>query len=448
MSTTLDRPIPLVAVGAKSAAAHQVLVLARAWAVRLGARMARMVVASWRYARSLYAAVRLGLIWARFCGSTGLADQRKQVDRETGKVRAVLSEVPQLRELRVSQHGWSQVVKLRPGQSLSTYLEVCTPLRHAARVQTVKAVELEERPGFVELRVLRRDPLNTVTERPRALDAGRFVVGSIENGDPMVVDFGLNPHLLMCGGTGSGKSGLLGNLLSAIATTDALVEYWDLKWGIEAEPWRPRISELSTTQAQVKDSTARILDHTAGRAELLKKLGVRSVGEAEALGVRLRRVYLVVDEVAEVTLDHGEKGAGGAKLVDLIAPEVLSIVQRVRAFGVHVILCGQRFGSDLGPKITAIRAQVPGRVCLGVNDIETARMVLPGLDPDVHRRVLGISRAGLGVIPEGQDWRYGRGAFQLPAEIRATAAATAHNAISWEGLAAADLAAVTEFEGR
>jgi len=400
----------------------------------------------WRLVLTLAAVVRLGLIWSTFTSNVGIADQRTSVDSDTGRMRVQVYNVPRIVSVSINRHGWSQVVKLRPGHDLDRWSAACTPLRHAARVQTVKALELPDRPGFVELRVLRRDPLAVVTERPRPEGPARFIVGSIENGDPWVIDFSLRPHLLVCGATGSGKSSVIAALLSAMARTDALMIGWDLKWGVEAELFAPRYGDVATTQHEVRASTAQVLDLAARRAECFRQLGVRSIEEAEQVGgVRLRRVFLIVDEVAEVALDHGEKDEDGKKLVDLIQPELLSIVQRVRAFGIHVVLCGQRFGSDLGKSITAIRAQVPGRVCLAVNDIQTAEMTLPGYDRSVHERVLTIARPGMGVIADGLDWHYGRAAYLTDPEVRAHAAATANRRVTWDDVIADDAAA---FDGR
>jgi S-DNA-T family DNA segregation ATPase FtsK/SpoIIIE len=428
------------AVPVVSPARYRWLVV-RAWLVRVTGSASRCVVIGWRYSLTMITVIRLGLVWAKVCGRLNLADARTSYHAESGAAKVVVRNVPKISRIALTPHGWSQVVRLTPGQTLDDYESATPALRHAARVQTVKVRELPERPGFVEMRVLRRDPLRHVTERPRPLSTSRFVVGSAEDGQPFVVDFDTNPHLLVSGATGSGKSGFLGALLTGIAQTPALLAYWDLKWGIEAEPWRPRCTEIVTTQPEVRASTTQLLEHVGRRAELLKKVGVRSVAEAEALGLFLRRVYLVVDEVAEVALDHGHKDDDGTKLVELILPELLSIVQRVRAFGFHVVLCGQRFGSDLGPKITAIRAQVSGRVCLAVNDRQTAEMVLPGYAPEVHEAVMGINRPGLGVVADGRDWHLGRSAFQLAEEIKAVAQTTARHAITWDQLQADDQAA-------
>ncbi|MER5672781.1 FtsK/SpoIIIE domain-containing protein [Pseudonocardia alni] len=410
----------------------------RALLVRLGAWITRRSVDGWRTLRTLLALVRLGLLWRSFCGNTGLALQRLHT-AEHGRMRVEVFAVPRLDRYTISPHGWSMRVRLRPGQHLDDYSAVCTPLRHTARVQSVKALELRDQPGFLELRILRRDPLTRVTERPREQAPGRLICGSTDNGDPLVLDFAEHPHYLISGATGSGKSMLLSGLQAAIAPTDAAMVCWDLKFGIEAEAWRERYTEVCIRQDDVLASCGRVLALAEQRAGILRDLGVRNVAEADALGVHLRRVYVLIDEVAEIALDHD-----GERTADRVLRELLRIVQLVRAMGIHVILCGQRFGSDLGKSVTSIRAQVSGRVCLQVNDVQTAEMVLGGLDAEVQKRALSLHRPGMGIVHAGQDWHYARCSYLTTAEVRALATAHADRRVSWDELSTADIAAAKE----
>ncbi len=324
-------------------------------------------------------------------------------------------------------------VRLRPGQHLGQYTDAAVPLRHTARVQAVKAIELPEQPGFLELRILRRDPLVRVTERPREIEPGRLAVGATETGDPMVLDFTEHPHYQLIGATGSGKSMLLSCVQAAIAPTDGVLVFWDLKFGIEAEAWRDRYTEVAVTQREVLTSCGRVLRLAEQRAAILRRLGVRNVAEADAAGVHLRRVYVLVDEVAELAHDHQTE-----KIADQLLRELLRIVQLVRAMGIHVILCGQRFGSDLGKSITSIRAQVSGRICLQVNDPQTAEMVLGGLASEDQKRALTLVRPGMAIVQDGQQWHYARCSYLTTVEIRALAAAHADKRVTWDELAADD----------
>jgi S-DNA-T family DNA segregation ATPase FtsK/SpoIIIE len=187
--------------------------------------------------------------------------------------------------------------------------------------------------------------------------------------------------------------------------------FWDLKFGIEAEAWRTRYTEVATTQPEVLASCGRVLWLAEQRAAILRTLGVRNITEADAEGVYLRRVYVLVDEVAELAHDHdAEKNS-----------------ERI---------------SDLGRNITSIRAQISGRICLRVNDPQTAEMVLGGLAPEDQKRALTLTRPGMAIVQDGQRWHYARCSYLPTAEIRALAATHADKRISWDELIHADRAAL------
>ncbi len=89
-------------------------------------------------------------------------------------------------------------------------------------------------------------------------------------------------------------------------------------------------------------------------------------------------VVVLVDELAELYLmaDKSEKDE-----IAKTSTALLRVAQLGRAFGIYLFCCGQRIGSDLGPGVTALRAQCSGRICHRVNDPETATMTLGDLDP-------------------------------------------------------------------
>ncbi|MHB1597022.1 MAG: FtsK/SpoIIIE domain-containing protein [Streptosporangiaceae bacterium] len=86
----------------------------------------------------------------------------------------------------------------------------------------------------------------------------------------------------------------------------------------------------------------------------------------------------LVDEVAELFLmaDKSEKDE-----IAWTGTALLRVAHLGRAFGVYLIVCGQRIGSDLGTGVTALRSQLSGRICHRVNDPETANMTLGDMDP-------------------------------------------------------------------
>src|SRR5690606_17983242 len=95
-------------------------------------------------------------------------------------------------------------------------------------------------------------------------------------------------------------------------------------------------------------------------------------------GERPVPVVVLVDEVAELFLMADKKKE--QEEVSAVATRLLRVAQIGRAFGIYLVVCGQRVGSDLGPGVTALRAQLTGRICHKVNDEETAKMALGDMD--------------------------------------------------------------------
>src|SRR5690606_27639024 len=118
---------------------------------------------------------------------------------------------------------------------------------------------------------------------------------------------------------------------------------------------------------------------------------------------------------------------------------LLRVAQLGRAFGVYLVVAGQRVGSDLGPGVTALCAQLTSRICHRVNDPETAKMALGDLDPDALDASMRIPPAAPGTaIVAGTDGRWYRARSVYVSEEQAEEAARtyAHLAPVWADLKA------------
>lgn len=408
--------------------------------------LARGVAIGWSSLLVLVLIIRTGIRWQSWCEHTGLA-RRKTMGRGDQR-KDVLVGVPRLAGWSANPYGARLRVKLAIGQDVDDFRQRLGPLRHTLKIQSARARQFERKPGFVELDLLRKDPLDQVRHHPRALGLDRFQIGSTEHGDRYVRDFETQPHGLTSGGTGSGKSGWLLALEEAIAETDAIIVNWDLKWALEARVMAPRSSAICDDRKSVKSSADYLIYLAETRARMFAEFGCRSITEfEERTGVHLRRVHLIVDEVAELGMDTPLEDDPTA---DEVLTQLLRIVQLVRAMGIHATVCGQRFGSDMGKKVTSIRAQISGRTCLAVNDKETAQMVLPGMDPEVHSRAMGINRPGLAIQPvTDQDWYYARVPYRSYDQARSTADTYAYHAIPLDQVHEDDRARTTHlYEGR
>jgi FtsK/SpoIIIE family len=354
---------------------------------------------------------------------------------ERRRVRRVeVEQPPRLGLLRPTALGWRMRVKLIDGQIPTDYVKVAERLAHAWRVHAVRVIDVK--PGKVTLLATTRDPLTTVTVAP---DTGELLIvrpGMLENGMPWVIDFKIVPHWLNAGATQSGKSNLANAVIKGLAPQPVALVGFDLKGGVEFTPYAPRLSALATSRKESVDLLDDLIHVLTDRMALCRAHGARNVWKL-AVDLQPIPIVVLVDEVAELFLmaDKTEKDE-----VARTATALLRVSQLGRAFAVYLIVCGQRIGADLGPGVTALRAQLSGRVCHRVNDPETANMTLGDMDPDALDAARAIAAETPGVaIVAGQDgsWHRARSVYVSEEEAEQAARDFAHLAPAWADLTAA-----------
>ncbi|MEV4890042.1 FtsK/SpoIIIE domain-containing protein [Nonomuraea sp. NPDC055795] len=339
------------------------------------------------------------------------------------------------------RHGFRITFHLLDGQVPDDYAKVCERLAHAWRIEAVRVVA--SRPGRVILQGITRDPLTHVApavppNEPRPEDLLRPVVGVLENGSAWRVDFRLIPHWINAGATQSGKSNLISSLVVGLAPQPVALVGFDLKGGVELSACEPRLTALATTRADCLDLLADLIAVMGARMLACRRNGVRDIWDLPD-GLRPIPVVILVDEVAELflTADKSEKDQ-----VTRTATALLRIAQLGRAFGIYLVLSGQRIGSDLGPGVTALRAQIGGRVCHRVNDPETAVMTLGDLDPEalVAARSIAADKPGVAVITSADGrWYRARSGYVSMTTAEQAAHTFADLTPSWAQVAASGL---------
>jgi S-DNA-T family DNA segregation ATPase FtsK/SpoIIIE len=173
----------------------------------------------------------------------------------------------------------------------------------------------------------------------------------------------------------------------------------------------------------------------ADRMRLCRAHGARNIWRLPE-DLRPVPVVVLVDEVAELFLmaDKSEKDE-----IARTGTALLRVAQLGRAFGVYLIVCGQRIGSDLGPGVTALRSQLSGRICHRVNDPETANMTLGDMDPAAldAARAIPADTPGVAIVA-GQDGSWYRVRSVEVTEEQAEAAARAYASLTpdWAALTA------------
>ncbi|XKK40225.1 FtsK/SpoIIIE domain-containing protein [Nocardiopsis sp. ARC36] len=392
---------------------------------------------TWSYGPGLVgSALRVYLTWEHVSQGCGLSVTRRKMKVKGGVRQVSVERKPKLRRFRPTPFGFRVRARLHDGQTPDDYKDALARLAHAWRVDSVRL--RTSGPGWVELAASRRDPLGTVTEAAplgEDWDLLKVHMGTLETGDPWVIDFRAVPHWLIMGATQSGKSTDLNALVYQLAPQPVALAGLDLKGGVELTPYTKRMSKLATTRSECMGLLDDVMVMLTDRMSQCREAGVRNIWQLPE-ATRPTPVVIVVDEVAELYLmtDKAEKDE-----IARTSTLLLRNAQLGRAFGIHLVIAGQRVGSDLGPGVTALRAQITGRICHRVNDGETAKMALGDLAPDSLSAAMQIPAEMPGVaVTVGADGRWYRVRSDLTTEEMAEDASQeyAHMAPDWDDLVA------------
>jgi S-DNA-T family DNA segregation ATPase FtsK/SpoIIIE len=268
-----------------------------------------------------------------------------------------------------------RVVEVIPGKSV---IGLELPNKHR---EIVRLSEVISCPAFIES----KSPLT-------------MVLGKDIAGEPIVVDLGKMPHLLVAGTTGSGKSvgvnTMIVSLLYKSTPEDVRLIMIDPKM-LELSVYEgiPHLlAEVVTDMKEAANALRWCVGEMERRYKLMSALGVRNlkgynskVAKAKAAGKpltdplwkpsesmadfapeleKLPSIVVIVDEFADMMMIVGKK------VEELIA----RIAQKARAAGIHLILATQRPSVDV---ITGlIKANIPTRMAFQVSSRIDSRTIL------------------------------------------------------------------------
>ena len=190
------------------------------------------------------------------------------------------------------------------------------------------------------------------------------------------------PHSLVAGATGSGKSVLIQAMLLDIAATNskdlAQIILIDPKMGVDYAPLAdlPHMREqIVTTKERAAEVLEALVQEMEDRYRAFAKARARDLPtyNAKVSAVeRLPMVFLIHDEFADWMLDDAYKSAVGA------AVQRLGV--KARAAGIHLIFAAQRPDKDVMPM--QLRENLGNRLILKVSSEATSKIALdrPGAE--------------------------------------------------------------------
>ncbi|HAX20937.1 MAG TPA: DNA translocase FtsK [Hydrogenophaga sp.] len=190
------------------------------------------------------------------------------------------------------------------------------------------------------------------------------------------------PHSLVAGATGSGKSVLIQALLLDIAATNpkdlAQIILIDPKMGVDYAPLAdlPHMrEEIVTTKEKAGEVLEALVQEMEDRYRAFAKARARDLptyNSKVSTAERLPMVFLVHDEFADWMLDDTYKSA--------VSAAVQRLGVKARAAGIHLIFAAQRPDKDVMPM--QLRENLGNRLILKVSSEATSKIALdrPGAE--------------------------------------------------------------------
>ena len=227
--------------------------------------------------------------------------------------------------------------------------------------------DIEQVVGVSGVRVLAPIPNTTLIgfEVPRAVrtypgntpDASDFnlAIGVDVMGNTFRFDIRSAPHLLVAGATGSGKSVFLNSIISQLSQLP----------NVDLHLFDPKIVELSRFAMGAKqyytDPTSiylaldGLVEEMNERYKTFSQHGARNIEEYSG---KINYKFIVVDEFGDLVVGGFEDGK--TKVSKEISRLILTLAQKARAAGIHIIIATQRPSTDI---ITGtIKANFPTKV--------------------------------------------------------------------------------------
>ena len=216
----------------------------------------------------------------------------------------------------------------------------------------------------------------TWAELVPALDSGAgegmalpICIGTDVLGAAIVRDLAEAPHLFVAGTTGSGKSmcihGILLSLIHRRASRPELVliDPKSVEFGGYAGLEELRSKKPIVDMDEARDVLADLVEEMEERQRKLGALEARNITEANERGARIKRIVVVVDELADLFATHPETES-----------LIVRLAQKARAVGIHLVLATQR--PEAATFSGLLRSNVPSRIGLTVQKSSESRIIL------------------------------------------------------------------------
>lgn len=161
------------------------------------------------------------------------------------------------------------------------------------------------------------------------------------------INLNLTPHLLIGGGTGSGKTLLLKLILLQCIKKKATVFLADFKGGVDFPEFWHKHCSFVTTPEELNKKLDEIMNLLEERRNLLINAKVPNIYDYnKTTENKLNRIIVCCDEIAEI-LDKTGLNKEEKTLINEIESKISTLARLGRAFGIHLILSTQRPDAEI-----------------------------------------------------------------------------------------------------
>lgn len=263
------------------------------------------------------------------------------------------------------RHFVNYKIRIKPGGKISKINSLIKELGLYLKSTTIPIVNLETSEGLILI--------EATTSPPEILSLGSlytsgsgnlpFVFGESSQGETVTVDMTSNPHLLVAGTTGSGKSVFLHTLISNASKFDNLDLYLTDTKRVEFQKYKneKQVKGLSESYSEALDQLRYLHSMMELRYAQLYKMGHTSIHETKIFN----NILIIVDEVSDLILQD-KNGA--------LQDTLVKLAQKSRAAGIYLVLATQHPSVNI--LTGSIKANFPARLSCKVNSRSDSQVIL------------------------------------------------------------------------
>jgi DNA segregation ATPase FtsK/SpoIIIE, S-DNA-T family len=205
---------------------------------------------------------------------------------------------------------------------------------------------------------------------PKDVNELLVFAGVTVTGADVVFNLASQPHLLVGGTTGSGKSVCLHSLILSLLLRHkpdslqlALIDPKQVEFAPYSKLANLYNGAVATETQQARDYLVDLLAEMERRYSLFNALGVVNIVEARRKGQSLPYIVVFIEELADLVLQD-----------DSIDQLISRLAQKARAAGIHLVLATQRPDSKTFSGL--IRSNIPARIALTVQKGTESSIIL------------------------------------------------------------------------